>query len=160
MTGTYAGSDAGTYVISDDGAGNLTAVFTPTNGAPPTTQTAVVTAGGTNASLIPGITLTVGALQAGTQTINVTPSSQSVLRRLKDFVDLEAGAGGVLQKRQDALTTTTKDIADRRQVLSDRIDAEMANLRRKFAAMEQAQARAQSIQQALTQTLSRLNPQG
>jgi flagellar capping protein FliD len=119
-----------------------------------------VTAGGTNASLIPGITLTVGALQAGTQTINVTPSSQSVLRRLKDFVDLEAGAGGVLQKRQDALTTTTKDIADRRQVLSDRIDAEMANLRRKFAAMEQAQARAQSIQQALTQTLSRLNPQG
>lgn len=158
MTGTYSGAEGGTYAISDDGAGNLTSVFTPANGGPKVTQTATVTAGGTNTSLIPGMTLSIaGVFQAGSHSITVSATSQSVIRRLKDFADVAAGAGGVLQKRQDAFAEVTKDIAQRRSVIEERISREMDGLRRKFAAMERAQARAQAVQSALEQALTRMD---
>lgn len=156
VSGSYAGASAGTYSISDDGAGNITAVFTPGNGGPALTTNAVVLAGGSNTTLIPGLTLTFGAFQAGNNTISVAASSESVIRRLKDFADTQAGPGGVLQKRQDAYTAVTKDLADRKVALQAHIDAEMATLRKKFAAMEQAQARAQTVQGQLTQLAAQL----
>lgn len=155
LTGTFSGAGAGRYSISDDGLGVLTSTFTPANGAPATTTTATVTANGSTTLLIPGMTVNVGALQAGTTTITVAPSSQSVVQRLKQFAEVQAGAGGVLQKRQDAITAVTTDISDRIDKVQERITHEMETLRKKFAAMEQAQARAQSIISTLQQQAAR-----
>lgn len=158
LSGTYAGTTPGKYVITDDGSGNLTSVFTPANGTPATTSSAVVLAGGTNASLIPGMTLTIGgALQAGTHTVTVTASTQSVIHRLKQFAENQAGTGGVLKKRQDSYDAVTGDIADRISVMEERIEKEMEVLRKKFAAMEQAQARAQGVLSSLQQMAARMN---
>lgn len=158
ITGTYAGSAAGTYRITDNGLGTLTSVFTPTSGAAAISTTAPVLAGGTDATLIPGMTLSINAvLAAGAHTITVSPSSQSVVQRIKEFVDLQAGLGGVLQKRQDTYAAVSKSLDARKLQIQAHIDAEMSTLRKKFARMEQAQARAQGIQSQLTQTMNQMN---
>jgi len=158
LTGTYTGTAPGKYVITDDGAGNLTADFTPANGGPTTTTTAMVLAGGANTSLIPGMALSIaGVLQAGTHTVTVTATTQSVIQRLKQYAENQAGTGGVLQKRQDSYTSVTKDIADRIAVMEERIEKEMEVLRKKFAAMEQAQARAQGVLSSLQQMSAQMN---
>jgi len=156
LTGTYTGSLAGRYNITDDGLGTLTSVFTPANGGPPTTTVANVLAGGSTTLLVQGMTIAIGAHQAGTHTINVSPSSQSVVQRLKQFAEVQAGAGGVLQKRQDAFDKINTDITERIDIVIERIEKEMEVLRQKFARMEQAQAQAQGIMSTLTQMSSRL----
>lgn len=157
LTGTYSGTTAGTYQITDNGLGTLTSVFTPTNGGAAITTSATVQAGGTNSTLIPGMTLNIKSpLTAGSHTITAAPSSQSVIQRIKDFVDLQAGLGGVLQKRQDTYTAVAKNLVDRKLQIQAHIDAEMSTLRKKFARMEQAQARAQGIQRTLTQTMNQM----
>jgi len=62
----------GTWAITSDAAGSLSAVFTPTNGGAEPPISGTITAGGANTTLIPGMTLTNGgALQAGTDTITI-----------------------------------------------------------------------------------------
>ncbi|MBA4181388.1 MAG: hypothetical protein C0506_12425 [Anaerolinea sp.] len=159
FTGAYAGGTAGTYTITDDGLGNLSSVFTPANGGSTTTMTSKVLAGGTDTTLIPGLTLTINpVLTAGVNVVTVSATSQSVVQRIKAFGELQSGVGGVLQKRQDSYTAVVKDLAKRKDSIQAHIDAEMAILRKKFAAMEQAQARAQGVQSALTQAIARMNP--
>ncbi len=58
----------GSYTITSDGAGNLTATFTPTSGSASTAITGTITAGGTKNTLIPGVTLTAAAAFTGTTT--------------------------------------------------------------------------------------------
>jgi flagellar hook-associated protein 2 len=159
MTGTYTGAKAGSYVITDDGAGNLSSLFTPQDGSTPVTTTAIVTASGTNTTLVPGMTLQIGgALTAGTNTITVAPTSSSVMNRLKDFLEGQVGVSGSFTQRAAIYDRRTKDIAARQVQIQAGIDAEMSVLRKKFAAMEQAQARAQSamsqIQSAMAKTTS------
>jgi flagellar hook-associated protein 2 len=157
LAGTYAGTQTGKYTIEDDGLGNLTSVFTPANGGPSTTTTATVTANGSTSILIPGMLVNVGpTFQAGTHTVSVTASSQSVIQRLKQFSEIQSGAGGVLQKRQDAFKNIQTDIARRIEDVQDRIEKEMEVLRKKFALMEQAQAAAQSLISQLQATTSKL----
>ncbi|WP_322795341.1 flagellar filament capping protein FliD [Tepidiforma sp.] len=157
ISGTYAGLEPGRWEITDDGAGNLTATFTPANGGPPTTATATVVANGTNSNLIPGITLQIGpTLQAGTHTITVGATAESVLQRLKRFAETQAGVGGTLDKRKATFDRVSNDISERIATLEKRIEAEMEQLRRKFAAMEQAQARAQGILSSLQQMARQL----
>ena len=157
LTGTYSGTQTGKYTIEDDGLGNLTSVFTPANGGPSTTTTATVTANGSTSILIPGMLVNVGpTFQAGTHTVSVTASSQSVIQRLKQFSEIQSGAGGVLQKRQDAFKNIQTDIARRIEDVQDRIEKEMEVLRKKFALMEQAQAAAQSLISQLQATTSKL----
>jgi len=118
----------------------------------------MVLAGGANTSLIPGMALSIaGVLQAGTHTVTVTATTQSVIQRLKQYAENQAGTGGVLQKRQDSYTSVTKDIADRIAVMEERIEKEMEVLRKKFAAMEQAQARAQGVLSSLQQMSAQMN---
>lgn len=151
ISGDYVGSKAGTYAVTDDGAGNLTAVFTPADGTAAVTTTGTIAAGGTNTTLIPGLTLTAGALlQAGTHTVVVSPSSQSVVQKVKGFLDSLSGANGVFQKRQEAYDARVEDLDKRKEQIQDSIDREMERLRAKFRAMEQAQARAESALSALT----------
>jgi flagellar hook-associated protein 2 len=146
ISGTYAGLEPGRWEITDDGAGNLSAVFTPANGGPPTTVSGTIAANGSNTTLIPGLTLTAGpTLQAGSHTITVGASAESVIQRLKRFAETQAGIGGTLDKRKTTYDKVSSDISERIATLEQRINAEMEQLRRKFTLMEQAQARAQSV---------------
>jgi flagellar capping protein FliD len=157
LSGTFTGSQSGTYAIEDDGAGNLTSRFTPSNGGPVVTTSAFVTANGSTTLLIPGMSVDIGpVLQAGTHTISVTASSQSVIQRLKQFSEIQAGAGGVLQKRQDAFNNIDADIQKRIDVVTERIEKEMERMRKKFAAMERAQANAQALISTLQATTAKL----
>lgn len=149
VSGTYGGTTAGSYVVTDDGAGNLTAVFTPADGGPDLTTTGTIGANGTNTTLIPGLTLSAGALTAGSNTISVTPARQSVVARMRGFLEVQSGAGGVLTKRLETYDKRVSDIDKRSDQIQAGIDKEMDRLRAKFRAMEQAQARAQSIMQQL-----------
>jgi flagellar hook-associated protein 2 len=102
-SGTYSGP-AGSYLITDDGAGGLSSIFTPTDGGAQTTVNATVVANGTNTTLIPGMTLQIGPmLQAGSHTVNVAVTASSPLRQLQDFLEGQAGTGGVLLKHRFAL---------------------------------------------------------
>jgi hypothetical protein len=102
--------------------------------------------------------LTAGpTLQAGTHTITVSATSESVIQRLKRFAENQAGIGGTLDKRKATYDRIASDISERIATLEKRIDAEMEQLRRKFAAMEQAQARSQSILGNLQQLANQLS---
>jgi flagellar hook-associated protein 2 len=158
LSGTFTGPQSGTYAIEDDGLGNLTSRFTPSNGGPTVTTNAVVTANGSTTLLIPGMSVDIGPLlQAGTHTVSVTASSQSVIQRLKQFSEIQAGAGGVLQKRQDAFNNIDSDIQKRIDVVTERIENEMERMRKKFAAMERAQANAQALISTLQATTSKIS---
>lgn len=157
ISGNYTGAVAGTYRITDNGAGLLTSVFTPKNGGPQISTTAPITASGTNTTLIPGMTLQIAALfQEGSQVITVGTSSRSPIQAIKELADNQAGAGNVIQKRQDTYTKVTDQLAIRRERMLERIDKEMEVLRKKFAAMEQAQARYQGIASSLAGMISQL----
>ncbi|GIW16502.1 MAG: hypothetical protein KatS3mg063_2355 [Tepidiforma sp.] len=158
ISGTYAGTEPGKWVITDDGAGNLSAVFTPANGGPPISASGPIAPNGSNSGLVPGLTLTAGpTLQAGTHTITVSATSESVIQRLKRFAENQAGIGGTLDKRKATYDRIASDISERIATLEKRIEAEMEQLRRKFAAMEQAQARSQSILGNLQQLANQLS---
>ncbi|MCX7616557.1 flagellar filament capping protein FliD [Tepidiforma sp.] len=157
ISGTYAGQEPGTWAITDDGAGNLTAVFTPANGGPQISSSGTIAPNGSNGNLIPGLTLTAGpTLQAGSHTITVGATAESVVQRLKRFAENQAGIGGSLDKRKATYDRIGSDISERIATLEKRIEAEMEQLRRKFAAMEQAQARAQSVLGSLQQLANQL----
>lgn len=157
VSGQYAGERAGTYAISDDGNGNLTAVFTPADGSATVTTTATVAPGGTNTTLVPGVTLQLGALAAGTQTIAVTATTANVVSQIKDFLQGEVGADGTLARRLASYDTRLRDMDAQKERVQASVDAEMAVLRKKFIAMEQAQARAQSVLQSLQQAMNSMN---
>ncbi len=158
ISGSYTGSKAGTYAITDDGVGHLTAVFTPLDGSAATTTNATVTPGGTTTALIPGMTVTIaGALQGGEHTVSVATTSSSVMNQLKTFLENQVGAGGMLARREDSYAAISEDIQERMDTIQERIDREMENLRRKFALMEQAQARAQGIMAALEQAMVKMS---
>ena len=158
MTGTYTGGIPGTYTFTDDGIGNLKSVFAPASGAPATTQDVIISANGTNSSLVPGMTLTFGGvLTAGTSSVVVSATSQGVGQTLRRLVDVQVGTGGVLQSRQDTYTKSIADIARQHDRVQGQIDAEMEVWRKKFAAMETAQARLQQVQNSVTQMVNQMN---
>ena len=141
----------GTYEIIDDGAGNLTVLFNPADGSAQTSTNVTVQAGETATNVIPGMNIEIAAtFQAGSSLIAVTQDSASVFNRMQGFIDRQAGAGGVLALRQESYTNIARDIAKRQDALAERIDNEMDRLRKRFMAMEQAQARASAILGQLT----------
>src|SRR6185437_8828461 len=120
MSGAYGGKIAGTYNITDDGLGHLTAVLTPADGTSPITTTATVTAGGTNTTLIPGLTLTIGSLQAGSAQVTANVSSQSVMSQLKDFLNGLVGPRGTFKSLQDEYTNVIKSLEQRKAQVQPR----------------------------------------
>ena len=153
-TGSYVGTIPGTYKITDDGLGNLTSVFSPADGSSPITELATVTANGTNTSLIPGMTLQIGTLQAGTTTINASVTSESVIGKLRDFLNGIAGPNGTLKNRTDEYTNDIKDMEARKVEIQASIDAQVAVWQQKFTDMEEAEAQASTISQGLTQAFA------
>jgi flagellar hook-associated protein 2 len=157
ITGNYSGTKQGTYTLSDLGGGTMIVDFVPTDGSQPT-QTAInIVAGGTNTTAIPGVTLQfAGTLQAGTHTITVSNTAASPLARVRELMALQTAPGGVLEQRQATYEDVKADYEDRIENIQESVDKEIEILRRKFALMEQAQARANSMLTALQQMQQQL----
>ncbi len=145
---------AGTYTITDGGMGSLSMVFVPTDGSLGFSTTGVITAGGTNNTLIPGMTLVAGGvLTAGTDTITVTRNQIGAAVKIAELLDQQVRTAGSLDTRTDAIDSEIEDINARIARMEARLTTEQQRLERRFAAMEQAFARFQS-QQGFLQALS------
>ena len=148
---------AGTYTITDDGAGNLTVQFNPADGSTIIVNTGSITAGGTNTTLIPGMTLTADAvLVAGTDSIDVTRSKAGVAVKLQDLLDAQLRQDGAFDTKAENIDDRIEDMNDRIVRLEDRLTAEQLRIERQFAALEQVFARFQNQQQILGQLTSQL----
>jgi len=156
VTGSYSGSKAGTYAITDDGLGSLEVVFTPIDGSAPSTTTKVVLSGQSYTDIIPGMTVDIGALQAGTSYVHVSTESESPIQQLKLFLDQQVGPGRALNQRTASYDALIKDIKERQLEMEDRIDREMDRIRDQFTRMEMAQARAQSVLASLQQMTAQM----
>jgi flagellar hook-associated protein 2 len=140
---------SGRYTITVDGAGNITAYFTPTGGSPRTPVSGTIAPGGTNNTLIPGVTLTADAtLTNSTQYLDVTVDSMGAFVRLADYLGQVLASNGLMASRIDGFTRELKDLDNRMKVVQDRIDARETLLRQQFTRLESilAQYQAQSTQ--------------
>jgi flagellar hook-associated protein 2 len=135
----------------------LQSTFTPDDGSSPVVKTGSITAGGTNTTLIPGVTLTgAGVLAAGTDEIVISASSQGFAKTLAEYVDSLTRTGGLLATRDEETTKIITDINAQIDRLEARVTAREEQLVKKFTAMELAISQMQSQQQALTQMQNQL----
>lgn len=141
----------GTYSIVSSITGVLTATFTANDGSAPITTAGNITAGGTNTTLIPGVTLTAaGALAAGTDTIVIGASQQGFAKTLVEYIGVLTKTGGLLKARTEAMQGTVTDISDQIAKMQARLQVKEQQLVAKFSQMEQIIARLKNQQQALT----------
>lgn len=152
---------AGTYSITSDASGNLSAVFTPEGGAAEAAVTGTIAAGQTNTTLIPGITLTAKpVLEAGTQTITVSVSERGVLHPLLDYVNNLTAATGVLSDREAEENRRIQRLDKAIQQMEERLERKREQLERKFARLEVALAQLQVQGNALGAQILRMSQGG
>lgn len=148
----------GRYSIASDASGNLTATFTPNDGSASVVRTGSITAGGTNTTLIPGLTLTAGgALQAGADEVVVGASAEGFAKRLTEWVDSLTRTGGLISTRNEEMGNVTKSINEQIDRLEARVASREQQLMKKFTAMELAISQLQSQQAALTQMQTQMS---
>ncbi len=151
-------TQAGTYTITDDGSGNLTVQFDPTDGSTSIVSTGTIIAGGTNKTIIPGMTLTAkGTLQAGADTILVTRDKAGVAVKLENALDAQLRTDGTLDTKTEVIDKLIADMNDRIARLEQRLVSEQVRLERQFARMEQAFARFETQRNLLSGLTSTLN---
>jgi flagellar hook-associated protein 2 len=157
VSGTPLKKVSGTYSITSDGLGTLSGTFTPTGGAAePLTGNGAITAGGTNTTLIPGLTLTgANPMSGATTTITVTARA-GIATSILDYVKSLNQAGGTLQQRQDSLAAQQRQTNDRIRLLNDRLARREEQLYQQFQRLEMAMARAQEQSSTLSAGLSSL----
>jgi len=143
---------SGTYSIVSSATGALTATFTPNDGSAAVTTSGNITAGGTNTTLIPGVTLTGHpALVAGTDVIVISAAQQGFAKTLVEYIGVLTKTGGLLKARTDEMANTVSDIDEQIAKMEARLEVREQQLVKKFTQMEQIVAKMQSQQQALTQ---------
>ena len=159
VTGTpTTATKAGTYSITSTSSGALTVVFQPADGSTSVTQTGSIAAGGTNITLIPGVTLTAaGTLVDGTNTITIVATERGISRALYDYVDSLTRAGGTFEPRDDEFKTRIDSIDDQIERLGQRAEAREAQLIRQFTALELTISRLQSQGDALSSMMAQLD---
>lgn len=141
---------AGTYTIESNITGSLVATFNANDGSGPTTTSGTITAGGTNTTLIPGVTLTgTGVLAAGTNTVVIGASQQGFAKTLVEYIGVLTKTGGLLKNRTESMQDAVTDISDQIAKMQARLQVKEQQLVKKFSQMEQIIARLQTQQQAL-----------
>ncbi len=132
------GSVSMTSVMNGDGSATVTAIFTPSNGAPATTTVANhVTAGSSNTTLVPGMTLTFkGALAAGTDNITITTPTLGFEAQLEQMLTPLTGSGGVLSQLQNDSTQTITDLNTQMTTMNTTLQNQQQRLQNEFIQME------------------------
>jgi len=147
----------GRYAITSDASGNLVATFSPSDGTASVVKNGTITAGGTNTTLIPGVTLTAaGVLQAGADEILIGASSEGFGKRLSEWIDGLTRTGGLIDSRNVEMGNVSKSINEQIDRLEARVASREQQLMKKFTAMELAISQLQSQQAALTQMATQM----
>ena len=149
---------AGSYSITSTTSGSLSVTFQPDDGSTAVTQTGSIAAGGTNTTLIPGVTLTAaGALVNGTDTITIAATERGIGVALHDYVNTLTRAGGTFEGRDDEFDARMEIIEKQIERLESRAEARELFLTRQFTALEQTISRLQQQGQALTSMVAQMN---
>lgn len=151
--------DSGKYTINSNAVGDLTLTFQPDNGGPVVTSVGSITAGGTNTTLIAGVTITAKpVLTAGLDTITIAASEEGIGKTLAEYFGSLTGVGGPLGTTVESTQASITDINEQITRMTARVEAKQAQLRTKFAGLETTMARLQGQQASLTQLQNALNP--
>jgi flagellar hook-associated protein 2 len=153
----YAGSYRVTF---DPSTLSMTSVFTSTSGtiAPATKST--ITPGGTNTTLIPGVSLFAQDPLPSTSTsatINYTVSGRGILQTLNDYVNQSRGPNGIFTAESKNATSAQKDLTAQIATQNLILAARKTTLQAQFTAMEVALASLQSQGAALSSSLGVMN---
>ena len=150
--------DSGTYMIVSKANGDLTITYTPDDGSGAVVSSATITAGGTNSTAIPGITLTAAAvLVDGTDTITIAASREGLGKQLHELVDYYTRTGGIIDGRDNEFQANIDSTNDQIDKLQARLAAKEEQLIRRFTALELTIARLQSQGDALSGMIAQLN---
>ena len=148
---------AGRYAIASDTLGNVQATFQGVDGSAPQVTTGTISAGGTNTTLIPGLTLTAkGVLVSGTDYISVTATKQGFAKTLAEYVSSLSRSGGLITNSTDEMARTISNMSASIDRMNARLTAQQQMLVTKFSNMEQSISRLQGQGQALTQMATQL----
>jgi flagellar hook-associated protein 2 len=149
---------SGVYALTSDGAGLLSGTFTPTSGAPEAlTGVGSLSAGGTNTTLIPGLTLTgAGSLTGAGATITVNARA-GVAAMIGDLVKSLTGSGGTISSRQETISAQQREIDERVRLAEQRLADKEKAYYRQFQALEVALAEMQAQSASLASSLSSLS---
>jgi flagellar hook-associated protein 2 len=144
VSGTPLPPASGRYVIGSDGAGNLTASFYDTANQLLWSATGTIAAGGTNATLIPGLVLSAASTLTGaTSEITVT-QQEGVLTQLGRYLSGILGRDGLVRARGDAFEQQLRGIDQQIDRYQQRLDDRKAQLVRQFATLERMLAEIQA----------------
>lgn len=144
VAGTPRPPASGRYVITSDGAGNLTAEFRDQANQLLWSATGTITAGGSNTTLVPGLTLSAATTLTGaTSEISVT-QQEGVLTQLGRYLNGILGRDGLVRARGDAFEQQLRSIDQQIDRFQQRLDDRKAQLVRQFATLERMLAEIQA----------------
>ncbi|MDI3340317.1 MAG: flagellar filament capping protein FliD [Sphaerobacter sp.] len=151
---------SGRYEIESDGTGTLTARLYDAAGNLIATTTGTITPGGTNTTLIPGVTLRAATTLTGATSTVAVSNSEGVLAGLDTYLREALGDNGIFKLRDSGADQQLRALDDQIRRLEDRLDSREASLVRQFATLEQVLAKMQAQSQALTGQLAGLLASG
>lgn len=144
VVGTPRPPASGRYVIASDGAGNLSVEFRDQANQVLWSGTGTIAAGGSNAALIPGLTVTAAnALSGATSEITVV-RQDGVLTQLGRYLNGILGRDGLVRARGDAFDQQLRSIDQQIDRYQQRLDDRKAQLVRQFASLERILAEIQA----------------
>lgn len=144
IAGTPRPPATGRYVITSDGTGNLTAAFYDQANQLLWSATGTITAGGSNTTLVPGLTLSAASVLTGaTSEIRVT-QQEGVLTQLSRYLNGILGRDGLVRARGDAFEQQLRTLDQQIDRYQQRLDDRKASLGRQFATLERMLAEIQA----------------
>lgn len=144
IAGTPRPPASGRYVITSDGTGNLTAQFYDQANQLLWSATGTITAGGSNTTLVPGLTLSAATTLTGaTSEISVT-QQEGVFTQLSWYLNGILGRDGLVRVRGDAFEQQLRTLDQQIDRYQQRLDDRKAQLVRQFATLERMLAEIQA----------------
>ncbi len=148
---------SGSYAVTWDGTSAVTATFTRSLDGLTLPQTSgTISPGGTNSSLILGITIAANASGSGTDSIDYTVSSRGVLQSLNAYVNQALGPDGAFQAVETSANDQIRALDQRIQAMEDRLALRRQQLQKKFTALEVALSKLQGQGSQLASALASL----
>jgi flagellar hook-associated protein 2 len=136
-------SASGRYVVTSDGAGNLTAEFRDQADNVLWTNTGTISPGGTNSTLIPGLVLTAAGTLTGAQSEITVTYREGVFRQLDRYLNSVLGVGGVVGSRGDGFQQRLRQLDSQIERFQVRLDERRERLVRQFSTLERLLAEMQ-----------------
>lgn len=159
LTGSATGLHTpGSYTVKTTAGGAISAQFLPTGGALGEEKFgSSITAGGTNADTIPGITFSLATpLVTGTHTVNVAVQQRGILVGFNDFLKTVTGGTGMLQTRADSAQKTYQSLDKQINDATDRMNQKKTSLQSRYAQLESLMSKLQSQSSSLAAQLNGL----